>query len=184
MEKGKIIYLNGVSSSGKSTLAKALTKALPDFFHYSIDDFDLVIEKMEDRKNKRLIPVETDIFFHRTIKMFSDQGVNLIVDTILHEEYSREDYLECFSKYPILFVGVHCPLNELERREKERGDRRVGNAASQLSFVHKREIYDIEVNTYEENLSECLEKIVVSLNNSCLEGSEGRIRMKESNGHL
>jgi chloramphenicol 3-O-phosphotransferase len=32
VEKGTIIVLNGVSSSGKSTLAKEITKLRPDFF--------------------------------------------------------------------------------------------------------------------------------------------------------
>ncbi|MGV2644490.1 chloramphenicol phosphotransferase, partial [Clostridium perfringens] len=44
MKRGNIIFLNGVSSSGKTTLAKQLLKRLPDFYHYSIDDFDVVIE--------------------------------------------------------------------------------------------------------------------------------------------
>ena len=57
MEKGMIIVLNGVSSSGKSTLAKEITKLRPDFFAFSIDDYDLVIEKMEDRENQHLIPI-------------------------------------------------------------------------------------------------------------------------------
>jgi chloramphenicol 3-O phosphotransferase len=57
VDKGTIIVLNGVSSSGKSSLAKELTKLLTDFFAFSIDDFDLVIEKMEDRDGQRLIPI-------------------------------------------------------------------------------------------------------------------------------
>ncbi|MGA9226013.1 MAG: hypothetical protein WB217_06725 [Mesobacillus sp.] len=38
MNKGKIILLNGVSSSGKSSLSKELVKLMPDYFHLSIDD--------------------------------------------------------------------------------------------------------------------------------------------------
>ena len=165
MKKGNIILLNGVSSSGKTTLARHLLKRLPDYFHYSIDDFDLVIERMEERDNNRLIPVETEYFFHRTIAMFSDKGVNLIVDYVIHDKYTRVDCKETLSGYPILFVGVHCPAAELERREKERGDRRIGLSKSQLDFVHKEEVYDIEVDTFANGLENCLERIVQRVQN-------------------
>lgn len=40
---------------------------------------------MEDRDNDRLIPVPTEHFFHDSIRMFSDRGVNVIVDHVLHD---------------------------------------------------------------------------------------------------
>lgn len=164
MNKGKIIFLNGVSSSGKSTLAKELVKELPDFFHMSIDDFDIFIDKMEDRANEHLIPVETEYFFHRTIAMFSDKGINLIVDHILHDNFTREDFFKALSDHPVLMVGVHCPVEELERREIARGDRHIGQARNQLDFVHNNEKYDIEVNTYDTSIEECVRKIIERLN--------------------
>jgi chloramphenicol 3-O phosphotransferase len=161
MKKGNIIFLNGVSSSGKSSISKELVKKLPDYFHFSIDDFDLVIEKMEDRKNERLIPVPTEYFFHRAIAMFSDKGVNLIIDQILHNEFTTKDCFEVLHSYPVLFVGVHCPTEELERREIARGDRTIGQAIRQLDFVHQQnEKYDIEVNTYLESLENCADRII------------------------
>jgi chloramphenicol 3-O phosphotransferase len=164
MKKGNIILLNGVSSSGKSTLCKELVKLLPNYFHFSIDDFDIVIEKMEDRENERLIPIETEYFFHRSIAMFSDRGVNLIIDQILHNTFTTEDCFKALHDYPVLFVGVHCPLEELERREQARGDRTIGQAKHQLQYVHKNEIYDIEVNTFKENMESCAKRIADALN--------------------
>jgi chloramphenicol 3-O phosphotransferase len=166
MNRGKIIFLNGVSSSGKSTLANGLVKLMPSYFQMSIDDFDLFIEKMEDREKNHLIPVETEYFFHRTIAMFSDRGINVVVDHILHDNFTREDCFKTLADYPILFVGVHCSLEELERREKVRGDRNIGQAKRQLEHVHKSEIYDIEVNTFAESVEECSNKIIKMLNNA------------------
>ncbi|MHC0036928.1 chloramphenicol phosphotransferase CPT family protein [Pseudoneobacillus sp. C159] len=160
MEKGMIIVLNGVSSSGKSTLAKEIEKLLPDYFSFSIDDYDLVIEKMEDRENQRLIPVETEYFYYKNVGMFSDRGVNLILDQILHDPLTLKNFYESLNSYPILFVGVHCPVEELNRREHSRGDRRIGQAVSQLEFVHQQEIYDMEVNTYTDSMIDCAVKIV------------------------
>lgn len=166
MEKGTIIVLNGVSSSGKSTLAKELTKLLPDFFAFSIDDFDLVIEKMEDREGQRLIPIETEYFYYKNVAIFSDRGVNLILDQIIHDPLTLKNFYEALNGYPILFVGVHCPVDELLHREQSRGDRRIGLAASQLEYVHKQEIYDVEVNTFYQSISECAKDIADRLNNS------------------
>ena len=151
--KGNIIFLNGVSSSGKTTLSKEIVKLLPDYFHFSIDDFDSIIERMEERGTERLIPVPTEAFFHRSIAMFSDQGINLIVDHVLHDEETITDAYQILNDYPIYFVGVHCPLEELEKREQSRGDRRIGQARHQLQFVHQQnEPYDMEINTFKDSI--------------------------------
>lgn len=170
-----IIVLNGVSSSGKSTLAKEITKLLPDFFKFSVDDYDLVIEKMEDRENERLIPIETEYFYYRNAVMFSDRGVNLILDQILHDPTTLQNFYETLKSYPILLVGVHCSAEELNRREELRGNRRMGQAISQLSFVHKQEIYDIEVNTYTHSMMECAKEIV-----DCLESDTPLLGFEKS----
>jgi len=163
MNKGQIILLNGVSSSGKTTLAKALFKKLPDYFYIGLDNFDNFIDSMEDRKNKRLIPVETEYFFHRNIAMFSDEEVNLIVDHVLSDEFTKNDFFEVFSDYLVIYVGVYCPLEELIKRENERGDRPKGLAEKQYEFVHKGIDYDVEVNTFYESIDECVSKILDTL---------------------
>jgi chloramphenicol 3-O phosphotransferase len=163
MEKGKIILLNGVSSSGKSTLARAITQQLPDYFHLGVDDFDLVIERMEDRPNGRLIPVATEVFFYQTVAMFSDQGVNLVVDDILHDAAALENCLDVLGSYPVLLVGVRCELEELERRELARGDRIEGLGRSQLAFVHTHEVYDVEVDTSAESPQACAERVIAAM---------------------
>lgn len=49
------------------------------------------------------------------------------------------------AKLDVFFVGVHCPLPELERREKERGDRRIGEARTDFETIHEFAEYDFEV---------------------------------------
>lgn len=157
--KGTIIFLNGVSSSGKSTLAKEIIRLRPDYFHMSADDYADWVNSMEDKPH-RLIPMETEHFFNRTVAMFSDAGVNVVVDDILHNELAAKDSCTVLESYPVLFVGVHCSVEELERREKARGDRRMGLARGQLSFVHVNEVYDVEVNTHDESPAVCAERVV------------------------
>ncbi|WP_409294835.1 phosphotransferase-like protein [Peribacillus sp. SCS-26] len=159
MDKGNIILLNGTSSSGKSALARELIKLLPDFFPLSIDEFDLLIERMEDRPGNRLIPVDTEVFYHRTAAMFSDQGVNIILDEVLHNEAVKADFRSTLDSYPIFYAGLHCPLEELARREEERGDRRMGLAAEQFPHIHKDLRYDIEVDTERSSPEDCALRI-------------------------
>jgi chloramphenicol 3-O phosphotransferase len=152
MHKGNIIVLNGVSSSGKTTIANELAKLLPDYFHISIDDYDYVIEKMEDREKGKLIPVATDIFFHRQLKIFSDFGVNLIVDNVIDNETVLQDFKNTLNGYPVTYIAIHCPAEILKHREQDRGDRQIGQAAQQLDFVHQDIQYDLEIDTHQQSL--------------------------------
>jgi len=43
-------------------------------------------------------------------------------------------------------VGVHCPLEELERREIARGDRRIGEAKTDFETAHLCCEYDMRLN--------------------------------------
>lgn len=166
MDKGTIILLNGTSSSGKTTLANELIKQLPDYFALSIDQFDRIIEQMEDRDQNRLIPVPTEYYFHRNIAMFSKSGIHLVVDQILHDDFTLNDCLAVLKDYPVLFVGVHCPLDEIEKRESLRGDRPPGLAKKQLEYVHQQnEQYDLEMDTSKAEVAFCASRIKEQLQN-------------------
>lgn len=52
------------------------------------------------------------------------------------------------SAHDVFFVGVHCALEELDRRERERGDRFIGEGRSHLDDgVHAWDPYDFEIDT-------------------------------------
>jgi chloramphenicol 3-O phosphotransferase len=44
-------------------------------------------------------------------------------------------------------VGVRCPLEVVVRREAERRDRTLGQAAAQHDVIHRAGGYDVEVDT-------------------------------------
>ena len=50
-------------------------------------------------------------------------------------------------RFDVFFVGVRCDLDELEQRERQRGDRRLGDAKRDFFTVHEHAIYDVEVDT-------------------------------------
>lgn len=152
---GRIILLNGASSSGKSTLAAALQAALPEpFWHYSIDHLAEAKVLPRDRIRSGEFPwneLRPAFFegFHRTLPALAEAGNNLIVEHIVETSEWMDRLLNLLNPFDVFFVGVHCPLAELERREKERGDRPIGDAEKDFAIAHTFGSYDFEVDSTE-----------------------------------
>jgi len=163
--KGNIIILNGPSSAGKTTLAHALQAELNEiYYRLSADDFMKMIdrEKMHENFFARLGEALTAM--HHTIKLFSDRGLNVIADHVLletpEEKFTTPEIVMLLNKYPVMFVRVDCDLQELERRERERGDRQIGQAKWQLGHMHSHDTYDLRINTFKQNTDECVRQII------------------------
>ena len=168
MEKGKIIFLNGVSSSGKTTLAKALQERLTEpFFLVASDTFiDMLPEKYNnpDKPGGISSCLKAIAMMHHTIKFFSDMGANVVAEHIFHYKDWVDECAELLHEYPALLVSVICPVEELRRREKERGDRDIGRAEIQLQRGYSLDTYDITVDTFKNTTKECVDKIIEMLN--------------------
>jgi len=142
--------------------------------HLSVDQFlhnydQFIDTTYPDMKPTREIEanVMTDILFDpinslycATIKLFSEMGLNVIVDTVISNDKWFNDFYELLSDYPILFVGVQCSKEELARREQSRGDREIGLAHSQFDYIYSYDEYDLEVNTEELSSAACADKIL------------------------
>ena len=105
--------------------------------------------------------------FYNCVKSFSDNGLNVIVDTIFTKDIMPLDNcLNVFpdSNYPILFVHIICPVEELRRREKERGDRRIGHGENLLLKLEPQNIYDLVIDTYTNPKEECADIIIELMN--------------------
>ena len=59
----------------------------------------------------------------------------------------------------MIFVGVKCPVEELERRELARGDRHVGFARWQFERVHRFGACDFEIDTSVNTPGACAETL-------------------------
>ena len=164
MEKGKIIILNGTRCSGKTTTAKSLQNRLDE--PYYLLDFDKFITMSPDKyfteekvENRKIVNKSLSIM-HNAIKAASDMGINTIVEYILLKiDTLLEECIDLLHEYPVLFVHVTCPLEELRRREKERGGY-IGYCESQLSYLTPQDTYDITVDTSKKD---CTDKIIEML---------------------
>ncbi len=177
--KGSIILLNGVSSSGKSMIANSLQEIMDE--PYLIVGLDKFFQLYKDAFPKRFnpTPIPEDISpdegyallekcsvrnrrsstFHHFLAAFSKAGNNIIADTVLDTENVLKQCINILGEFPVVFVGVHCTLEELEKREQERGDRKLGLAKIHYDRVHAHTIYDIEVDTTNSSPMECAQKI-------------------------
>ena len=163
MKKGKTLFLNGTSSSGKSSLAKEIQNISEEkFYHVQIDTFsDMLAEKfLNDDFDSTMNSVAS--IMHKFILLLSKNGENVIVDTVIenHHENWLIECVDLFYDMPVTFVKVNCPLHELERREIERGDRNIGQAKFQLSNMDYYALYDLEVDTYDNSIEECASVII------------------------
>ncbi len=163
---GKIIIINGPSSSGKTTLALATQKQLPiPFIRFSFDLFldnqSLPIEQMRSGKFS-WDAMRSSVFsgLHQCLPALAKTGNNLICDHIIEDKDFLHDLLRAVSGLDVFFVGLHCSLAELERREIQRGNRGSGDAQRDLEIVHQFTIYDLELdseNPLDENVTRLVE---------------------------
>ncbi|MGW6444658.1 chloramphenicol phosphotransferase CPT family protein [Lentzea sp. NPDC055074] len=159
-----IIFLNGTSSSGKSSIAAELLRELDTpYFHLSVDAFGAMraVERtlgLDGPAQQELLR-RTRAGFHRAVAGMARAGNDVVVDHVLSEPWRLQDCLTVLDGLDVVFVGVHCPPDELERRERARGDRTPGAAAAQLLSVHRHGLYDFEVDTGSSSPRECARAI-------------------------
>lgn len=162
MTPANIIFLTGTSSSGKTSIAKSLQRELPQpYLHMQLDSF---IEMMPRQGDDLFNPMLHG--FHRSIAAMASAGNRLIVDHVLLLPEWLHECAALLSGYSVLLVGVICPLEELERREKQRDPRRQGFARSQFEAIHKDRTYDIEVHTDRFTPDECAQQILAFYNDA------------------
>jgi len=149
--KSQIILLHGPSSSGKSTTAIALQNQIElPFWHISIDhlrDSGVLPTERLKRKDFLWSEMRAAFFngFHRSLAAYAEAGNNLIVEHILDTPGWAEDLKTLLAPFDVYFVGLHCSVEELNRRETARGDRPIGSAEQDYWTVHEGRRYDIEI---------------------------------------
>lgn len=175
MKSGKIVLLNGTSSSGKSSILAALQNLLHEpYLNAGLDKFIWMLPKRYlDR------PLWDDVLglasqagvmghrlaygMHRCIAALSQSGLNVLADHVLVEAAWVQDCAQLFAGLPAYLIGIHCPLEVLEQRERDRRDRTLGQARLQFERAHAHGVYDFEVDTSTASVEECAKQIAMYL---------------------
>jgi chloramphenicol 3-O phosphotransferase len=186
-EEMMVCILNGASSSGKSTISQQLVSMIdtPTVYH----GFDFLIPSLLPHKEsfaspanrntrvytrcldevlyQKIVDSGIDVLqvIYNFIPILHRGGLNVIVDTLLPETTIIPLFtiLESVDTY---FIGIRCSIEELNRREENRGDRSFGNAARTARSVHLHKLYDIEVDTEKHDAKGCAEQIIAHIRNT------------------
>lgn len=145
----QVILLNGPSSSGKSTLSKALQTLIRDklserYEVISIDDF-MTGSPMETIYEDDVFAISGDLC-ERALEILRT-GTGVIMDHVITSERIFKQLKETLYAYPLRLIHVKCPLRILRKREQLRGDRCPGSAESSAEFLFPKTGYDLTVDT-------------------------------------
>lgn len=149
-----IVVLNGTSSSGKTSIARAFQELAPRvFLNFSIDSilYALPVSAIERIQRGDAI---SDLRFPELVRAFyacvrelASLGHDLVIDHAVISQREAELLLSAVEGHKTLFVGVDCPVDVLAERERARGDRRIGMAAAQSARIHQWLQYDLRIDT-------------------------------------
>ncbi len=167
-KKGRIVFLNGVTSAGKTSIVEALQARRDVFFYVVANDlFEQMVGEDYLREDYWKYLSEAVLLMYRTAKLFSDLGKNVLIDGILVErEGLRPHYqrlTEILKGNPLDIVHVDCPLGVCRQRNLARGDRYETQSEEQAELMAKDIRYSLRVDTSRLSPEQCADAILQAL---------------------
>lgn len=168
----KVIFLNGISSSGKTSIVKAIQhiSSVP-FLHFGIDTLiDMMpnnwlsfnnltkdgcwFEKYENEFG-RAVSCNAGSYgrqvFDLSIQFIStilDANLNLIIDEVVWDQKQIDEYHTILTIYGAVFIKIYCSRQSAQEREILRQNRAIGLANDQFDRLNSIKYnYDLEINT-------------------------------------
>jgi chloramphenicol 3-O phosphotransferase len=168
------ILLNGASSAGKTSLARAIQNRMPEsWITLGVDTLIAAMPPRLDGSPEGLqihsggrIDVgpewtRLEAAWRRGVGAMARSGLKIVMDDVIFGGAAAQaEWCAAFAGLAVLWVAVKCDPEVLSAREAARGDRVVGMAARQAAFVHDGIAYDLEVDTSQRTTAECAAEIV------------------------
>ncbi len=180
MNPGNIIILNGTSSSGKSSILRALQDIMDKpYLDAGIDKFLWMLPRRyinepaywqqlyqyEWPQPEQMVihaaPLAHQLMagMHQAIAALAHAGNHVVADHVLTEPSWVQQCAALFADLPAWLVHITCPLAVLEEREQARRDRTLGQARAQFHLVHAHALCDLEIDTAQHEAHTCAEMI-------------------------
>ena len=165
MQKGKIIYLGGVTSTGKTSIAREIQEISNEFFYLvSTDNLRSMINKKHLTENFFKYEMNLYIDIYHIAKLLSDMGTNVILEGVLFEFHELTNHYQklcnILKDNPLFTVETVCPLEICRQRNIQRGDRGEFQSAEQDEISDKNSALDFSVRTDIYSPKECAEMIL------------------------
>ncbi|MEM1194916.1 MAG: chloramphenicol phosphotransferase [Pseudomonadota bacterium] len=179
----KVILLNGVSSAGKTTLAREIQARVKEtFLHVEMDKFISFLPDGDEFKPEwfrvdrvqgplgrlpRISNGPSGAALLSVMRQFvinaGQKGLNMVVDEVCHAS-EIADYGAGLAGRELCIAKVFAPIDVIEARERARGDRLVGLALEQSSHLHEGIVYDREVDTGEKTSDALARELLAAVN--------------------
>jgi chloramphenicol 3-O phosphotransferase len=149
--RGTVVILNGPSSATRERLgATCMAVSVDRLFAFAHPAHPL---------NWRLFATLSDATFAVAVTA-AGAGFDVVVDTVFERRDCFESARRALAATPQFYVAVTCPLDELERRERSRGNRPPGLARRQQGQVFFDVPYSLELDTGVMTIEACAEQIM------------------------
>ena len=161
MRKGTIIFLNGLTSTGKTSICEELAgRELYSFFVLGFDMFEETIPDWsytDERYAKAIIAM------YHAARSFSDQGQDVIIDGLIMKIPGLENHYEIikqiFEGYPLKIIDVFCSMEILRQRNIERGNRRENQSLEQSKHLENNVDFLFQIDSGKYSVKECVDML-------------------------
>jgi chloramphenicol 3-O-phosphotransferase len=100
---------------------------------------------------------------HRAVAGLAAAGLDVVVDHVLSEPNWVADIEAAWAGLDVLRVGLHCPIEVAEERERARGNRTLGWARAHIDVVHATIRYDLTIDTSRHDPAQCAALIAAAM---------------------
>lgn len=184
----EVIFINGPSCSGKTTVAQSLQTSLEEPYLYL--SFDKIIEMtpdmmkhwyedpgfagfstsvVQDEEGHLIARLEMGTYARSLHLAFINMCCSLVLSghkLIIEDVFFNEDDLPNWEKrlkdFSVLWVGLKAPLNLLEDREQTLG-KWPGCARFQYFNAFSKDKYDLNFDTSVQNLASVVDTVIENL---------------------
>jgi chloramphenicol 3-O phosphotransferase len=177
---GRVVLLHGTSSSGKTTVARAVQRLSDepwvrlgiDAFWNAVDERWLehgprATEGFAWKEDSRIVPGPVGqrlaAGMRVAVAACARAGNDMVVDDVFVDPSWLEGWRSELAGLEWLLVGVMAPLDVLEERESARGNRIAGEARFQFGVIHTGVEYDVTVDTTRQSPEDCARTILSAL---------------------
>ncbi|WP_273653178.1 chloramphenicol phosphotransferase CPT family protein [Cellulomonas fimi] len=172
-----VVVVNGGSSSGKTSLCRALQEALPGLWlTFGVDALVDALPGGGDSPRADItfapdgtVSVGPDFTagqdaWYAGLAAMAHHGARLVLDEVLLAGGAGQERVRrALDGLDVVWVGVRCDPDVAAAREAQRPDRTPGMARAQALSVHAGVRYDLEVDTTRRPTPDCAAEIAAAL---------------------